>query len=132
TYSCKSFGERCELVYFIKFTTHLHDCSCPDSARLCKHIFLVSRVFDLPVTVRRNVVLDSAVLFGLDNIALLENQMSKDEQKANLLLMNESLERIWKQVYTSSKTFEQKEVLLDLMKKVNSVVNPTNGLRKQT
>ncbi|OAD74894.1 hypothetical protein PHYBLDRAFT_74162, partial [Phycomyces blakesleeanus NRRL 1555(-)] len=49
-YSCKSFEEGCELVYFIKFTTHLHDCSCPDSARLCKHIFLVSRVFDLPVT----------------------------------------------------------------------------------
>ncbi|OAD65555.1 hypothetical protein PHYBLDRAFT_64623 [Phycomyces blakesleeanus NRRL 1555(-)] len=100
-YSCKYFGEGCELVYFIKFTTHLHDCSCPDSARLCKHIFLDSRVFDLPVTVRRNVVLDSAALFGLgendsniiseDNIALLENQMSKDEQKANLLLMNESL-----------------------------------------
>ncbi|OAD73967.1 hypothetical protein PHYBLDRAFT_64920 [Phycomyces blakesleeanus NRRL 1555(-)] len=98
--------------------------------------------FDLPVTVRQNVVLDSAALFGLsenngniiseDNIALLENQMSEDEQKANLLLMNKSLERIWKQVYTSSKTFEQKEVLLDLMKKVNSVVNSTNGLRKQT
>ncbi|OAD65926.1 hypothetical protein PHYBLDRAFT_175667 [Phycomyces blakesleeanus NRRL 1555(-)] len=103
-YSCKSFGEGCELVYFIKFTTHLHDCSCPDSARLCKHIFLVSQVFDLPVTVRRNVILDSATLFSLnenngniiseDNIVLLENQMSEDEQKANILLMNESLERI--------------------------------------
>ncbi|KAL0080601.1 hypothetical protein F4703DRAFT_1931587 [Phycomyces blakesleeanus] len=125
-----------------KLTTHLHDCSCSDSARLCKHIFLVSRVFNLPVTVRQNVVLDSAALFGLgknngniiseDNIALLQNQMSKDEQRANLLLMNESLERIWKQVYISSKTFEQKEVLLDLVKKVNSVVNPNNGLRKQT
>ncbi|ORE02229.1 hypothetical protein BCV72DRAFT_215670, partial [Rhizopus microsporus var. microsporus] len=27
-------------------------CSCPDSSKLCKHIFLISRIFQVPFTER--------------------------------------------------------------------------------
>ena len=39
----------------VKFHTeskYLNHCSCPDPAKLCKHIFLVSRITNLPFTLR--------------------------------------------------------------------------------
>ncbi|KAL0074759.1 hypothetical protein J3Q64DRAFT_1758145 [Phycomyces blakesleeanus] len=47
-YTCKSFSTN-DLYYRIRFVDGiLQDCRCSDPNRLCKHIFLVGRVFNLP------------------------------------------------------------------------------------
>ncbi|CEG72415.1 hypothetical protein RMATCC62417_07977 [Rhizopus microsporus] len=38
---------------------HLFCCNCPDGSKLCKHIFLVNRVTNVPYTLRSDVVVET-------------------------------------------------------------------------
>ncbi|RCH85252.1 hypothetical protein CU097_000999, partial [Rhizopus azygosporus] len=38
---------------------HLFRCNCPDGSKLCKHIFLVNRVTNVPYTLRSDVVVET-------------------------------------------------------------------------
>ncbi|CEG84508.1 hypothetical protein RMATCC62417_18301 [Rhizopus microsporus] len=50
---CFSVGPL-HMTYFIMTIEvrngYLYSCSCPDSFKFCKHIFLVSRIFQVPFT----------------------------------------------------------------------------------
>ncbi|KAG1451086.1 hypothetical protein G6F57_016256 [Rhizopus arrhizus] len=51
-YQCRSFTE--DILFYEMDTKegYLKNCSCPDQTKMCKHIFLVSRVTKLPFSPR--------------------------------------------------------------------------------
>jgi len=55
-YECKSFTDDYIWYDVLLKDGVLHRCNCPDISKHCKHIFLVSRVTDIPFTLTSNLV----------------------------------------------------------------------------
>ncbi|CEG83513.1 hypothetical protein RMATCC62417_17419 [Rhizopus microsporus] len=59
TYDCKSFTDD-YIWYEIELKNgHLFRYNCPDNSKLCKHIFLINIVADVPYTLRSDIVVDA-------------------------------------------------------------------------
>ncbi|CEI92687.1 hypothetical protein RMCBS344292_06940 [Rhizopus microsporus] len=58
-YDCKSFTDD-YIWYEVEMKNgHLFRCNCPEDSKLCKHIFLVNRVADVPYTLRSDIVVEA-------------------------------------------------------------------------
>lgn len=71
-YNCKSFTDSCK-SYSVGFKSFLRGCSCPDYNALCKHIFLVSRVKNLPFTFKKDTVMSIGSGYEVEIMNDVEN-----------------------------------------------------------
>ncbi|CEG68493.1 hypothetical protein RMATCC62417_04743 [Rhizopus microsporus] len=58
-YDCKPFTDNYIWHEIELKNGHLFRCNCPDDSKLCKHIFLVNRVTDVPYTLHSDVVVEA-------------------------------------------------------------------------
>ncbi|CEG83753.1 hypothetical protein RMATCC62417_17629 [Rhizopus microsporus] len=98
-FQCRSFTHDI-LYYDIEVRSgYLYSCSCPDSSKLCKHIFLVNRIFQVSFTDRSTlhvtpVTDENAALSNnteeMPNTAFSNIQSTSNMDERNLRLVNSS------------------------------------------
>ncbi|RCH87795.1 hypothetical protein CU097_006964 [Rhizopus azygosporus] len=92
-FQCKSFTHNI-LYYDIEVRNgYLYSCSCPAYSRLCKNVFLVNRIFQVPFTERSTLhvtpVIDenaalSSTIEGVPNTAFGNTQSTSNKDERNL------------------------------------------------
>ncbi|KAL0086210.1 hypothetical protein J3Q64DRAFT_1833955 [Phycomyces blakesleeanus] len=86
-FTCRSFTIDL-IIYNIELQNDfLQNCTCPDTSKLCKHIFLINCMLDIPYSLRQNLSSSSSAVHvsNTDTKAVVDTSLLSDEIEADIM-----------------------------------------------
>ncbi|OAD65132.1 hypothetical protein PHYBLDRAFT_176408 [Phycomyces blakesleeanus NRRL 1555(-)] len=86
-FTCRSFTVDL-VIYNIELQNgFLQNCTCPDTSKLCKHIFLINRMLDIPYSLCQSLSSSSSAVHvsNTDTKAVVDTSLLSDEIEADII-----------------------------------------------
>ncbi|KAL0077471.1 hypothetical protein J3Q64DRAFT_1702862 [Phycomyces blakesleeanus] len=86
-FTCRSFTVDL-FIYNIELQNDfLKNCTCPDTSKLCKHIFLINRMLDIPYSLRQSLFSSSSAVHvsNTDTKAVVDTSLLSDKIEADIM-----------------------------------------------
>ena len=127
--------EKINIFYNIEYDNgYLCHCDCPDVSGICKHIFLVSKIFNLSYTFAKPCIIEEE---QKENEEEVYNEILREEEKLHFEALQESFEKTKKIVLkeidhplASQSDVDYKEKSRELEYKIQNMKNFVSTLQK--
>ncbi|OAD71981.1 hypothetical protein PHYBLDRAFT_169891 [Phycomyces blakesleeanus NRRL 1555(-)] len=86
-FTCKSFTVDFAIYNIELQNSFLQNCTCPDTSKLCKHIFLINCMLDISYFLRQSLFFSSSAVHvsNTDTKAVVDTSLLSDEIEADIM-----------------------------------------------
>ncbi|OAD70582.1 hypothetical protein PHYBLDRAFT_171328 [Phycomyces blakesleeanus NRRL 1555(-)] len=79
--------ESVKTLYGFQSNGFLQNCTCPDTSKLCKRIFLINRMLDIPYSLRQSLSSSSSAVYisNTDTKVVVDTSLLSDEIEADIM-----------------------------------------------